>query len=93
MPCRAIFCYVRLAFFEIMNTFEFSFVHKMTLYLNDTNKEYFSSQLYTVETRAFASGVKRPRREATHLPLSSAHVKNYWSYTSTPNTPAKRVLS
>jgi hypothetical protein len=29
-------------------------------------------------------GVKRPRREVYHLPLSSAKVKNEWSSTGTP---------
>jgi hypothetical protein len=29
-------------------------------------------------------GIKRPGREADHSPLSSAEVKNAWSYTSTP---------
>jgi hypothetical protein len=29
-------------------------------------------------------GVKRPGREADCSPLSSAEVKNVWSYTSTP---------
>jgi hypothetical protein len=29
-------------------------------------------------------GVKRPRREADHLPPTSAKVKKMWSYTSTP---------
>jgi hypothetical protein len=33
---------------------------------------------------AFSLGVKRPGREADHSPLSSAEVKNAWSYTSTP---------
>jgi hypothetical protein len=28
--------------------------------------------------------VKRPGREGDHSPLSSAEVKNAWSYTSTP---------
>jgi hypothetical protein len=29
-------------------------------------------------------GVKRPGREADHLPPTSAEVKNTWMYTSTP---------
>jgi hypothetical protein len=33
---------------------------------------------------ALSLGVKRPGREADHLPPSSAEVKNAWSYTSTP---------
>jgi hypothetical protein len=33
---------------------------------------------------ALPLGVKRPEREADHLPPSSAEVKNEWSYTSTP---------
>jgi hypothetical protein len=33
---------------------------------------------------ALSLGVKRPRREADHLPPSSVEVKNAWSYTSTP---------
>jgi hypothetical protein len=35
-------------------------------------------------------GVKRPGREADHLPPSVAEVKNAWRYTSTPNTPSLR---
>jgi hypothetical protein len=34
--------------------------------------------------RLIPRGVKRPCREADHLPPSSAEVKNAWSYTSTP---------
>jgi hypothetical protein len=33
---------------------------------------------------ALSLGVKRPRREADHSFLSSAEVKNAWSYTSAP---------
>jgi hypothetical protein len=33
---------------------------------------------------ALSLGVKRPGRETDHSPLSSAEVKNAWSYTSTP---------
>jgi hypothetical protein len=33
---------------------------------------------------AFSSGIKRPGREAGHSPLSTAKVKNAWSYTSSP---------
>jgi hypothetical protein len=33
---------------------------------------------------ALSLGVKRPGSEADHSPLSSAEVKNAWSYTSTP---------
>jgi hypothetical protein len=33
---------------------------------------------------ALSLGLKRPGREADHLPPSSAKVKNAWSYTSTP---------
>jgi hypothetical protein len=32
----------------------------------------------------FSLGIKRPGREADHLPPSSAEVKNVWSYTFTP---------
>jgi hypothetical protein len=35
-------------------------------------------------------GIKRPGREADHLPLSSVEVKNVWGYTSAPNTPPCR---
>jgi hypothetical protein len=35
--------------------------------------------------RVLPLGVKQPRREAVHSPLSSADVKNEWSYTSTPH--------
>jgi hypothetical protein len=31
---------------------------------------------------ALSLGVKRPEREAVHSPVSSAEVKNAWSYTS-----------
>jgi hypothetical protein len=33
---------------------------------------------------ALSLGVKQPGREADHSPPSSAEVKNWWSYTSTP---------
>jgi hypothetical protein len=33
---------------------------------------------------ALSLGVKRPGREAHHLPPSSAEAKNAWSYISTP---------
>jgi hypothetical protein len=33
---------------------------------------------------ALSLGVKRPRREANHIPPSSAEVTKAWSYTSTP---------
>jgi hypothetical protein len=33
---------------------------------------------------ALSLGVKRPGREVGYSPLSSAEVKNTWSYTSTP---------
>jgi len=32
-------------------------------------------------TRALSLGLKWPRREADHSPISSAEVKNMWSYT------------
>jgi hypothetical protein len=32
----------------------------------------------------FIINLKRPSREADHLPPSSAKVKNVWGYTSTP---------
>jgi hypothetical protein len=35
-------------------------------------------------------GLNWPEREADHLPLSSAEVKNVWSYTSTPNASSWR---
>jgi hypothetical protein len=34
--------------------------------------------------RAVCSGIKRPGREVDHSSLSSAEVKNAWSFTSTP---------
>jgi hypothetical protein len=34
--------------------------------------------------RDLSLGIKGPGREADHSPLSSAEVKNAWSYTSTP---------
>jgi hypothetical protein len=39
---------------------------------------------YPMDTRVSFPGVKRPVREADHLPTSSAEVKNAWSYTSAP---------
>jgi len=33
---------------------------------------------------ALSPGVKQLKHEAEHLPISSAEVKNAWSYTSTP---------
>jgi hypothetical protein len=38
---------------------------------------------YPAGARVVSPGVKRPGREANHLPPSSAEVKNAWSYTST----------
>jgi hypothetical protein len=35
-------------------------------------------------TGALSLGIKQLGREADHSPLSSAEVKNVWSYTSTP---------
>jgi len=35
-------------------------------------------------TWAISVGIKQLGREADHLPLSSANVKNVWSYASTP---------
>jgi hypothetical protein len=32
----------------------------------------------------FSLGIKRPEHEADHSPVSSAEIKNAWSYTSTP---------
>jgi hypothetical protein len=37
-------------------------------------------------------GIKRPGREADHSPLSSAEVKNAWSYTSTPSVHLHGVV-
>jgi hypothetical protein len=34
--------------------------------------------------RVYFLGIKRPGREADYSPLSSAEVKNMWSYTYTP---------
>jgi hypothetical protein len=39
---------------------------------------------YSMGTRGFFPGVKRPGREADRTPPSSAEVKNAWSYISTP---------
>jgi len=39
---------------------------------------------------ALSFGVKRPGREANHLPPSSAEIKNVWIYTSIPHTPSER---
>jgi hypothetical protein len=38
---------------------------------------------YPMGTGTFSPGVKRPGREADHLPPLSAEVKNKWSYNST----------
>jgi hypothetical protein len=35
-------------------------------------------------TGTLSQGVKQPGREADHSPLTSAKVKNIWSYRSTP---------
>jgi hypothetical protein len=49
---------------------------------------------YPMSARGFSLRVKRPGREADHSPLSSAEVKNEWSYTSTPpKRPHGVVLS
>jgi hypothetical protein len=45
---------------------------------------------YPMGTRGSFPGVKQPWCEADHSPLSSAEVKNAWSYTSTPNTSSWR---
>jgi hypothetical protein len=39
---------------------------------------------YQMGTGVLSLGIKRPGREADHSSLSSAKVKNAWSYTSTP---------
>jgi hypothetical protein len=39
---------------------------------------------YSGVPRAVSLGVKRPRREADHLPSYNAEVKNKWGYTSNP---------
>jgi hypothetical protein len=38
------------------------------------------------DQRVLSPGVRRPGREAEHLPPSSAEVNGVWSYTSTPPT-------
>jgi hypothetical protein len=39
---------------------------------------------YPMGTGALSPGVKRPEREADHLPPTSAEVKKTWVYTATP---------
>jgi hypothetical protein len=39
---------------------------------------------------ALSAAVKRPGREANHLPPASAEVKKMWIYRSTPHTPLWR---
>jgi len=43
------------------------------------------SSSYTMGGGDTFSRVNRPDREADHSPLSSAGIKNAWSYTSTPS--------
>jgi hypothetical protein len=40
---------------------------------------------YVMGVGALYEGVKQPEREAGHSSPSSVHVKNAWSYTSTPS--------
>jgi hypothetical protein len=42
---------------------------------------------------ALTLGIKRPGRQADHLPPSSVEVKNAWRYTSTPTRLHDVVLS
>jgi hypothetical protein len=39
---------------------------------------------YEIDTGNFSVGVKRPKREVDHSPVSSVEDKNTWFYTSTP---------
>jgi hypothetical protein len=48
-----------------------------------TDREKFST--FQRAPRALSLGIKRPEREAYHLPPSGAEVKNTCSYTSTPH--------
>jgi hypothetical protein len=57
---------------------EFSLCHR----IQTTSGVHSSS--YSVGTRCFCPGVKRPGREADHSPPSSGDVENACSYTSTP---------
>ena len=41
---------------------------------------------YSMVTRVFCPGVKRPEHEADHSVSSSAQVNNEWNYTSTLST-------
>jgi hypothetical protein len=41
---------------------------------------------------AISLGVKRPGRDAEHLPPSSAKVNNAWSYASTPPIRLQSVV-
>jgi hypothetical protein len=43
-----------------------------------------NQSLIQLVTDALSQGLKRPGREAHHIPPSIAEVKNTWSYTSTP---------
>jgi hypothetical protein len=39
---------------------------------------------YLMDIEAFSPEIKRLGREADHIPLTSANVKNTWTYTPTP---------
>jgi hypothetical protein len=44
----------------------------------------FTPTSYSMVTEALFPGVKRPGREADHLPPASAESKKMWMYTSIP---------
>jgi len=47
---------------------------------------------YPLDTRALSLGIKRVRYEAVNSPLSSAEVKNAWSYISTSPVPLDGIV-
>jgi hypothetical protein len=56
--------------------------------LQEINKLPNFQNYSAVYTGVLYSEVKWPGREVNHSPSSSAEVKNVWSYTSLPHTPA-----
>jgi hypothetical protein len=66
-----------------MSEFEFRWEQEFSLHVFQTGSGAHPS-LYLMGTGAFSSGVKRPGREADHLPPASAEIKKTQVCTSTP---------
>jgi hypothetical protein len=77
LPCPVRFILLDLVTFEMFGS-SCSFLHIPVITSGPTQPPI------QLVTGALSLGVKRPAREADHLPPSSAEVKNAWNYTSTP---------